>query len=64
MSSELLHPPDDGFVVSTYRQIEQVFNKYNDLAGECICCKALLETLQIRSKGMGLRNCNSSGGPN
>ena len=47
MSSDLIHPQMTVLdVVSKYRQTEQVFNEYNDLAGECICCKALFETLQ------------------
>jgi hypothetical protein len=47
MSSDLIHPQMTVLdVVSTYRQTEQVFDKYNDPAGECICCKALFETLQ------------------
>lgn len=33
-------------VVSRYRQTESVFKKYDDQAGECICCNALFESLR------------------
>jgi hypothetical protein len=33
-------------VVSRYRQTEDVFKKYDEQAGECICCQALFETLK------------------
>jgi len=33
-------------VVSKYRQTEDVFKKYDEKAGECICCQALFETLK------------------
>lgn len=33
-------------VVSTHRETEAVFQRYNTKAGECICCKALFETLR------------------
>jgi len=33
-------------VVSTYRETEAVFQRYDRKAGECICCKALFETLR------------------
>lgn len=55
MNSDLIHPQMTVLdVVSTYRQTEQVFNKYNDLAGECICCSSLFETLQDIAAKYGL----------
>jgi len=33
-------------VVSRYRQTEAVFKAYDRLAGECICCRALFESLK------------------
>ena len=33
-------------VVSTYRETEDVFRRYDNQAGECICCNALFDTLQ------------------
>ena len=33
-------------VVSRYRQTEAVFKRYDALAGECICCQALFESLR------------------
>ena len=32
-------------IVSRYRQTETVFKRYDALAGECICCNSLFETL-------------------
>ncbi len=32
-------------VVSSYRETEEVFRKYDGKAGECICCQALFEPL-------------------
>ncbi len=32
-------------IVSRYRETETVFKKYDELAGECICCNALFESL-------------------
>jgi hypothetical protein len=33
-------------VVSTYRETEDVFRRYDNQAGECVCCNALFDTLQ------------------
>lgn len=33
-------------VVSKYRQTEDVFKKYDEQAGECICCQALFDPLK------------------
>jgi len=33
-------------VVSTYRETEDVFRRYDNQAGECICCNALFDTLR------------------
>ena len=32
-------------VVSRFRQTELVFKEYDKIAGECICCQALFESL-------------------
>ena len=33
-------------VVSRYRETEFVFKKYDEKAGECLCCHALFESLR------------------
>ncbi len=33
-------------VVSKYRGTEEVFHRYDNQAGECVCCNALFDTLQ------------------
>ena len=33
-------------IVSRYRKTEEVFKRYDALAGECICCQALFESLR------------------
>jgi len=33
-------------VVSTYRGTEEIFSRYDNQAGECVCCNALFDTLQ------------------
>lgn len=33
-------------VLSSYRETEAVFRRYDALAGECICCRALFDTLK------------------
>ena len=33
-------------VISQYRQTEDVFKRYDKVAGECICCQALFESLE------------------
>jgi hypothetical protein len=40
-------------VVSRYRQTEAVFRKYDERAGECICCEALFESLRSLSDRYG-----------
>lgn len=41
-------------IVSRYRQTEAVFKRYDALAGECICCQALFETLRDVAKKYNL----------
>jgi hypothetical protein len=56
------HPADPGIgpdmtvldVVSAYRGSEAVFQRYDQSAGECICCNALFETLQDMARRYGL----------
>ena len=33
-------------VVSRYRETEAVFKRYDERAGECICCQALFDSVQ------------------
>jgi hypothetical protein len=33
-------------ILSCYRPTEAVFRRYDDKAGECICCNALFEPLE------------------
>jgi hypothetical protein len=41
-------------VVSRYRQTETVFRKYDEQAGECLCCQALFESLRSISEKYGV----------
>jgi len=41
-------------VVSRYRQTEAVFRKYDEQAGECICCEALFDSLRSVCERYGL----------
>ncbi|MBN1850571.1 MAG: hypothetical protein JW932_18525 [Deltaproteobacteria bacterium] len=41
-------------IVSKYRETEAVFKKYNQKAGECICCQALFDTVQDVTRKYGL----------
>lgn len=41
-------------VVSRYPQTEGVFKRYDVIAGECICCNALFETLEDVARRYGL----------
>ena len=34
-------------IISRHRQTEAVFKRYDEKAGECICCNALFETLEF-----------------
>ncbi|OPL14154.1 MAG: hypothetical protein AVO39_09540 [delta proteobacterium MLS_D] len=40
-------------VISQYRQTERVFKEYDKIAGECICCQSLFETLGDVAKKYG-----------
>ena len=33
-------------IISTYRQTEAIFKKYDDKAGVCLCCQALFDPLK------------------
>ena len=33
-------------IVSRYRETEVVFKRYDEPAGECVCCNALFDTLE------------------
>ncbi|HMA85778.1 MAG TPA: hypothetical protein VKN73_08750 [Desulfosalsimonadaceae bacterium] len=33
-------------IISQYRETETVFKSYDPLAGECICCNSLFDTLE------------------
>jgi hypothetical protein len=41
-------------VVSRYSGTESVFKKYERLAGGCICCEALFDSIRMVSKKYGL----------
>ena len=41
-------------VLSRYRHAEDVFRKYDERAGECICCNALFESLNDLAARYGL----------
>lgn len=41
-------------VVSRHRQTEAVFKRYDALAGECVCCQALFESLRDMAKKYNL----------
>ena len=41
-------------VVSRYRETEAVFKRYDQDAGECICCQALFEPLSTVAARYGL----------
>ena len=41
-------------IVSSYRQTEAVFKRYDARAGECICCRALFEPLREVAKKYNL----------
>lgn len=34
-------------IVSTYSATQEVFKSWDDRAGECICCNALFESLEM-----------------
>ncbi len=40
-------------VVSRFRQTERVFKEYDKIAGECICCQALFESLDDVARRYG-----------
>lgn len=41
-------------IISKYRETEAVFKRYDDKAGECICCQALFDTVQDVAQKYGL----------
>jgi len=41
-------------VVSRYRNTEKVFRRYDKRAGECICCRALFDSLGDVAERYGL----------
>jgi hypothetical protein len=41
-------------VVHQYRQTEEVFRKYDEQAGVCICCQALFDPLRTVAQRYGL----------
>ena len=46
-SKNIIHPEMTVLdIVSRYRKTEEVFKRYDALAGECICCQALFESLR------------------
>lgn len=41
-------------IVSTFQGTEAVFKKWDDIAGECICCNALFDPLENVVEKYGL----------
>lgn len=41
-------------VISEYRETEAVFKRYDEYAGECLCCRALFDSLQEVCEKYGL----------
>ena len=41
-------------VISKHRETEAVFRQYDKLAGECICCRALFDSIRNVAKKYGL----------
>ena len=41
-------------IVAKHRETEAVFRRYDALAGECICCNALFETLKQVTEKYGI----------
>lgn len=41
-------------IVAKYRETEAVFKRYDAVAGECICCNALFETITALSEKYGI----------
>jgi len=37
-------------VVSGFRETESVFHRYDEQAGECLCCQALFESLEAAAQ--------------
>lgn len=37
-------------VISNWRGTEAVFNGYDEIAGECVCCNALFDTVRQMSR--------------
>ncbi len=41
-------------VVSSYRETEAVFKRYEERVGDCICCQSLFDTLKDVAERYGL----------
>jgi hypothetical protein len=41
-------------VICQYRQTEQIFRKYDAVAGVCLCCQALFDSLADLTRKYGL----------
>jgi hypothetical protein len=41
-------------IVSKHRETEAVFKRYDEKAGECICCQALFDSVQDVAEKYGL----------
>lgn len=41
-------------IISKYRETEAVFKRYDEKAGECICCQALFDTVENVAQKYGL----------
>jgi hypothetical protein len=41
-------------IISKYRETEAIFKRYDEKAGECICCQALFDTVENVAQKYGL----------
>ncbi len=41
-------------IVSTFKATEKIFRKWDKKAGECICCNALFDPLEVVAERYGL----------
>ena len=41
-------------IISRDQETEHVFNKYDEIAGECICCRALFDSIGDMAEKYGI----------
>ncbi|MCK4535148.1 MAG: hypothetical protein KAT81_06400 [Syntrophobacterales bacterium] len=42
--------------ITRYRETEKVFKKFDKMAGVCICCEALFDTIRVVSEKFNLES--------